>query len=98
MEQVFYSGAIGLVEARGCAAAAAAADVMLRVPGERPGGSVRPGGGLVTVVIRGDPAAVRTAVDQGARCAERLGRLTGAYVIAKPSAALAELLSGEFRQ
>ena len=41
-------------------------------------------GGLITVKIKGDVAAVRAAVDAGAAAAQRVGELVSAHVIPRP--------------
>ena len=42
------------------------------------------GGGLVTVMVRGEVAAVKAAVDAGAAAAERVGELVAVHVIPRP--------------
>ncbi|RZK03783.1 MAG: BMC domain-containing protein [Flavobacterium sp.] len=42
------------------------------------------GGGLVTVVVRGDVAAVKAATDAGARAAEKIGEMVSVHVIPRP--------------
>ena len=43
------------------------------------------GGGLVTVMVRGDVGAVKAAVDAGAAAAERVGELISVHVIPRPA-------------
>ena len=50
------------------------------------------GGGFITVVIRGDVAAVRAAVDAGKARVEGLGKLVAAHVIPNPSEGVLALL------
>ena len=47
-------------------------------------GKVHVGGGLVTVMVRGDVGAVKAAVDAGAAAAERVGELISIHVIPRP--------------
>ena len=42
------------------------------------------GGGLVTVMVRGDVGAVKSATDAGAAAAERVGDLISVHVIPRP--------------
>ena len=42
------------------------------------------GGGLITVICRGDVASVKAAVDAGSRAAGKVGELVAAHVIARP--------------
>ena len=44
------------------------------------------GGGFVTAVVRGDVAAVKAAVEAGARGAERVGEVVSIHVIPRPHA------------
>jgi microcompartment protein CcmL/EutN len=44
------------------------------------------GGGHVTAVVRGDVAAVKAAVEAGARGAEKIGDLVAIHVIPRPHA------------
>mgnify|MGYP003604078006 CR=1 FL=1 len=49
---------------------------------------VQTGGGLLTVLVKGDVGSVKAAVDAGAAAAARVGELVGAHVIARPHAEL----------
>ena len=42
------------------------------------------GGGLVTVMVRGDVGAVKAATDAGAAAASRVGELVSVHVIPRP--------------
>ena len=42
------------------------------------------GGGLVTVLVRGDVGAVKAATDAGAEAAKRVGELVSVHVIPRP--------------
>ena len=46
------------------------------------------GGGLVTVIVKGDVGSVKAAVEAGADAAKRAGELVCAHVIARPNADL----------
>jgi ethanolamine utilization protein EutM len=67
--------AVGLVEVRGLTPAIGAADVMAKSAPVTIGGPLLIGDGLVTVVCRGDIAAVSEAVAAGSEAAARLGTL-----------------------
>jgi len=47
-------------------------------------GKEQVGGGLVTVMVRGDVGAVKAATDAGAAAAERVGELISVHVIPRP--------------
>ena len=47
-------------------------------------GKEQVGGGLVTVMVRGDVGAVKAATDAGASAAEKVGELISVHVIPRP--------------
>ena len=55
-------------------------------------GKEKLGGGYITVVIKGDVAAVKAAVEAGVAKVGGLGKLIAGHVIARPSAAVLSLL------
>jgi microcompartment protein CcmL/EutN len=55
-------------------------------------GKEKLGGGYVTVIIKGDVAAVKAAIDSGKQKVEGLGKLIAAHVIPRPSASVIALL------
>jgi len=76
-----YRVALGMVETRGLVAAIEAADVMVKAADVTLIGKVHVGGGLVTVMIRGDVGAVRAATAAGATAADLVGDMVGLQVI-----------------
>ena len=78
--------AIGMIETKGLIALIEATDTMLKASEVRCLGKKQVGGGLNTVLIAGDVAAVETAVQAGSASVERLGEdlLTASHVIARP--------------
>ena len=76
--------AIGMIETRGLAAAVEALDAMLKTADVTFAGQKRVGAGLVNVMVEGDVAAVKSAVDAGAEAAQRVGELRSVHVIARP--------------
>ena len=83
--------ALGLIETRGLVGAIEAADAMTKAAEVQLIGRERSGGGLVTIKIKGDVAAVRAAVDAGAAAAQRVGELVSSHVIPRPDSEI-ELL------
>ena len=47
-------------------------------------GTEKIGSGLVTVMVRGDVGAVKSAVESGSAAASRLGELVATHVIPRP--------------
>ena len=76
--------ALGMVETRGLVAAIEAADAMVKAANVKLIGKVHVGGGLVTVMVRGDVGAVKAATDAGAAAAARVGELLSVHVIPRP--------------
>ena len=76
--------ALGMVETRGLTAAIEAADAMCKAANVTLVGTEKIGSGLVTVMVRGDVGAVKSAVEAGAVSAERLGELVAQHVIPRP--------------
>ena len=76
--------ALGMVETRGLVASIEAADAMVKAANVRLCGKVHVGGGLVTVMVRGDVGAVKAATEAGGAAADRVGDLGSVHVIPRP--------------
>ena len=76
--------ALGMIETKGLVGSVEAADAMVKAANVSLIGKVHVGGGLVTVMVRGDVGAVKSAVDAGATAAERVGELISTHVIPRP--------------
>ncbi len=76
--------ALGMIETRGVVASIEAADAMVKAANVTLIGKVHVGGGLVSVMVRGDTGAVKAAVDAGAAAAGRIGELVSVHVIPRP--------------
>ena len=76
--------ALGMIETKGLVASIEAADAMVKAANVTLNGKVHVGGGLVTVMVRGDVGAVKAATDAGAAAAERVGELISVHVIPRP--------------
>ena len=87
------SDAIGLLETQGLVAALHATDEMLKGASVTLVGKEKIGAAYVTIIVRGDVAAVKAAIESGKQTVERLGgKLILADVIAHPHPELAALL------
>jgi ethanolamine utilization protein EutM len=78
------SEALGLIETKGLVAAIEAADAMVKAANVYLIGREFVGGGLVTIMVRGDVGAVKAATDAGAAAAQRVGELISVHVIPRP--------------
>ena len=76
--------ALGMIETRGFAAMVEASDAMVKAAKVDLVSYEKIGGGYVTAIVRGDVAAVRAAVEAGARGAEKVGELVSVHVIPRP--------------
>ncbi|MBL7033404.1 MAG: BMC domain-containing protein [Candidatus Delongbacteria bacterium] len=76
--------AIGMVETEGLVAAIEACDAMLKAAQVKLVEQSVTHPALVTILVEGEVAAVRSAVDAGAVAAARIGRVVGTHVIARP--------------
>ena len=76
--------ALGMVETRGLVAAIEAADAMVKAANVQLIGTEKIGSGLVSVMVRGDVGAVKSAVEAGASMASKLGELVATHVIPRP--------------
>ncbi len=84
--------ALGFIETQGFTAVFEAIDTACKAAQVDVVAKEKLGGGYVTVVIRGDVAAVRAAVDAARPKVEGLGKLIAAHVIARPSQSVMALL------
>ncbi|MGT2800321.1 ethanolamine utilization microcompartment protein EutM [Streptococcus marmotae] len=78
------SEALGMIETRGLVGSIEAADAMVKAANVTLIGKEHVGGGLVTVLVRGDVGAVKAATDAGAAAAQRIGELISVHVIPRP--------------
>ena len=77
-------GALGLIETKGLVGAIEAADAMVKAANVTLIGREQIGGGLVTVMVRGDVGAVKAATDAGAAAAGKIGEIVSVHVIPRP--------------
>ena len=78
------TNSLGMIETKGLVGAIEAADAMVKSANVQLVGKEQIGGGLVTVMVRGDVGAVKAATDAGAAAAEKVGELVSVHVIARP--------------
>lgn len=76
--------ALGMIETKGFVGMVEASDAMVKAAKVELVGYEKIGGGYVTTIVRGDVAAVKAAVEAGARGAERVGELVSTHVIPRP--------------
>jgi microcompartment protein CcmL/EutN len=76
--------ALGMIETKGFAAMVEASDAMVKAAKVELVSYEKIGGGYVTAIVRGDVAAVKAALEAGARGAEKVGEVVSVHVIPRP--------------
>ncbi len=84
--------ALGFIETQGFTAVFEAIDSACKAANVEVIGKEKLGGGYITVIVKGDVAAVKAAVEAGTAKVQGLGKLIAGHVIARPSAAVLSLL------
>ena len=84
--------ALGMIETRGLVAAIEAADAMVKAANVELIGTEKIGSGLVSVMVRGDVGAVKSAVEAGGAAATRLGEIIATHVIPRPHGDVEKIL------
>ena len=84
--------ALGLIETKGLVALIEAGDAALKSANVQLVGWNKVGSGYVTIMVTGDVAAVKAAVDAGSSAAGKVGEVLSVQVIPRPHADLAKVL------
>lgn len=84
--------ALGMIETRGLVASIEAADAMVKAANVTLVGTEKIGSGLVSVMVRGDVGAVKSAVEAGQTAAARLGEIIAVHVIPRPHSDVEKIL------
>jgi ethanolamine utilization protein EutM len=77
--------ALGIIETVGFTSAVQAADAAVKSANVKLGKWIKVGGGRVCIVMRGEVAAVKAAVDAGVNAAKSIGNVACSLVIPRPS-------------
>jgi len=93
-ENMNNNQAIGILETQGLTAILEATDAMLKAADVTLVGKEKIGAAYVTVIVRGDVAAVAAAIEAGRNAVGPLGKVIAAHVIARPHEGLLALLPG----
>ena len=90
-----YKGgeALGLIETVGMVPAIEAADKMLKAADVELIAYENVGSTLVTIMVKGDVAAVKSSVEAGAAAAAAIGKLTAKNVMPRPIRAVGDVVS-----
>ncbi len=80
--------ALGVIETLGFTTAMEAADAAVKAANVKFGEWLKVGGGKINVILRGDIAAVKAAVEAGVASASQIGEVQGQTIIPRPSSKL----------
>ncbi len=86
--------ALGMIETYGLVAAVEALDSALKAANVSLADMVRVKGGRVTVLVEGDVAAVKAAIDASQAAAGRVGSVVNVHVIPRPAPSVGQMLAG----
>jgi ethanolamine utilization protein EutM len=85
--------ALGMIETRGLVACIEAADAMMKAANVKLLDRRAIGAGYMTVMVRGDVGAVRTALEAGSQAARRVGEVISVRILPSPHLDLEDILS-----
>jgi len=86
--------ALGMIETRGLVAAIEAADAMVKAANVKLLSKEKVQAGLVTILVVGETAAVKSAIDAGAAAARRVGELVSTHIIPRPDDQIEDIVNG----
>jgi ethanolamine utilization protein EutM len=89
------SEALGMIETRGYVGSVEASDAMVKAANVSLVKTIPIGGGMITVMARGDVGSVKAAVDAGSKAASRVGELISSHIIARPHEDLIRAFLGD---
>ena len=78
------SEALGMIETKGYVGAVEASDAMVKAANVTLVQTIPIGGGLITVLARGDVGSIKAAVDAGTKAASKVGELVSSHILARP--------------
>jgi len=84
--------ALGMIETKGLVPCIEAADAMVKSANVKLLQRRAIGGGYMTVMVRGDVGAVRTALEAGSQAARRLGQVVSVRILPSPHLDLEPIL------
>jgi ethanolamine utilization protein EutM len=86
--------AIGMIETKGYVGSVEASDAMVKAANVTLVKTIAIGGGLITVLAKGDIGSIKAAVDAGSKAAAKVGELVSSHIIARPHEELLEAFLG----
>jgi ethanolamine utilization protein EutM len=89
------SEALGMIETKGYVGSVEASDAMVKAANVGLIKTIPIGGGMITVLCRGDVGSVKAAVDAGSKAASRVGELVASHIIPRPHEDLLKSFVGD---
>jgi len=89
------SEALGMIETKGYVGSVEASDAMVKAANVGLVKTIPIGGGLITVLCRGDVGSVKAAVDAGSKAAAKVGELVSSHILARPHEDLLKSFLGD---
>jgi microcompartment protein CcmL/EutN len=86
------NNALGIIETTGMTGAIEASDAMVKTAYVEHLGEERIGSGLVSVMVRGEIGAVKSAVEAGVEAAKKTGEFLNFLIIPKPHEEIEKIL------
>src|SRR5437764_15478888 len=78
------SEALGMIETKGYVGSVEASDAMVKAANVNLVKTIPIGGGLITVLCKGDVGSVKAAIDAGSKAASKVGELVSSHILAAP--------------
>ena len=92
------SDALGMIETKGYVSSVEASDAMVKAANVTLVKTIPIGGGLITVICKGDVGSVKAAVDAGSKAAAKVGELVSSHILARPHEDLLRSFIGQTNQ
>ena len=89
------SEALGMIETKGYVGSVEASDAMVKAANVTLVKTIPIGGGLITVLARGDIGSIKAAVDAGSKAAGKVCELVSAHILARPHEDVIKTFVGE---
>lgn len=89
------SDALGMIETKGYVGAVEASDAMVKAANVSLVKTIPIGGGMITVLCKGDVGSVKAAVDAGSKAAGKVGELISSHILARPHEDLMKAFLGD---
>jgi len=92
------SEALGMIETKGYVSNVEASDAMVKAANVTLVKTIPIGGGLITILCKGDIGSVKAAVDAGSKAAAKVGELVSSHILARPHEDLLRSFLGQPNQ